>query len=89
MATRALRSDAPTAARDPVLEKEVVKVIKALADEGRTMIMAPHDMKIAADCSDRVIFLHQGRIDGHGSQGDLFGTQKSGRMGGFRTATAA
>ena len=58
MEPRALLFDEPTSALDPELEQEVVRVIKALADEGRTMLLVTHDMKLAADCSDHVIFLH-------------------------------
>ena len=49
MEPRALLFDEPTSALDPELEQEVVRVIKALADEGRTMILVTHDMKLAAD----------------------------------------
>ena len=63
MEPRALLFDEPTSALDPELEQEVVKVIKALAEEGRTMILVTHDMKLAADVSDHVIFLHQGRVE--------------------------
>ena len=50
MEPRALLFDEPTSALDPELEQEVVRVIKALADEGRTMLLVTHDMKLAADC---------------------------------------
>ena len=63
MEPRALLFDEPTGALDPELEQEVVRVIKALADEGRTMLLVTHDMKLAADCSDHVIFLHMGKIE--------------------------
>ncbi|MFE3838133.1 ABC transporter ATP-binding protein [Pseudogemmobacter sonorensis] len=89
MEPRALLFDEPTSALDPELEQEVVKVIKALADEGRTMLLVTHDMKLAADCSDHVIFLHQGRIEEQGPPGELFGRPKSERLRGFLSATAA
>ena len=89
MEPRALLFDEPTSALDPELEQEVVKVIKALADEGRTMLLVTHDMKLAADCSDHVIFLHQGRIEEQGAPSAVFGNPQSERLRGFLSATAA
>ena len=89
MEPRALLFDEPTSALDPELEQEVVRVIKALADEGRTMLLVTHDMKLAADCSDHVIFLHQGRIEEQGAPDSLFGNPQSDRLRGFLSATAA
>ena len=86
---RALLFDEPTSALDPELEQEVIRVIKALADEGRTMLLVTHDMKLAADCSDHVIFLHQGKIEEQGAPAELFGNPKSERLRGFLSATAA
>jgi len=89
MEPRALLFDEPTSALDPELEQEVVKVIKQLADEGRTMIIVTHDMKLAADVSDHVIFLHKGLIEEEGAPADLFGAPKSERLQGFLSATMA
>lgn len=88
MEPRALLFDEPTSALDPELEQEVVRVIKALADEGRTMILVTHDMKLAADVSDHVIFLHQGKIEEQGAPSDLFGNPKTDRLRGFLSATS-
>ncbi len=87
MEPKALLFDEPTSALDPELEQEVVKVIKALAEEGRTMIIVTHDMRLAADVSDHVIFLHQGRIEEEGPPDALFGTPRSERLRGFLSAT--
>ena len=89
MEPRALLFDEPTSALDPELEQEVVKVIKALAEEGRTMIIVTHDMKLAADVSDHVIFLHQGRIEEQGPPDRLFGAPQTDRLRGFLSATMA
>jgi polar amino acid transport system ATP-binding protein len=89
MEPRALLFDEPTSALDPELEQEVVKVIKALADEGRTMILVTHDMKLAADVSDHVIFLHKGKIEEEGPPETLFGNPQTERLRGFLSATAA
>lgn len=89
MEPRALLFDEPTSALDPELEQEVVRVIKALAEEGRTMIIVTHDMKLARDVSDHVIFLHQGRIEEEGAPDALFGAPKSERLQQFLSAVAA
>ena len=89
MEPRALLFDEPTSALDPELEQEVVRVIKALADEGRTMLIVTHDMRLAADVSDHVIFLHQGLIEEQGPPQDLFGAPKSARLQQFLSATQA
>ena len=89
MEPKALLFDEPTSALDPELEQEVVKVIKALAEEGRTMLLVTHDMKLAADVSDHVVFLHKGRIEEEGAPQELFGSPKTERLRGFLSATAA
>jgi len=89
MEPRALLFDEPTSALDPELEQEVVRVIKALADEGRTMLVVTHDMRLAADISDHVIFLHQGLIEEEGRPEALFGSPRSTRLQQFLRATQA
>ena len=88
MQPRALLFDEPTSALDPELEQEVVKVIKDLAAEGRTMIIVTHDMRLAADVSDHVIFLHKGLIEEEGPPETLFGAPKTERLKGFLSASA-
>ncbi|MDG1282959.1 MAG: ATP-binding cassette domain-containing protein [Pseudorhodobacter sp.] len=88
MEPRALLFDEPTSALDPELEQEVVKVIKALAEEGRTMLLVTHDMRLAADVSDHVVFLHQGRTEEEGPPAQLFGNPQTERLRGFLSATA-
>ncbi|WP_298256980.1 ATP-binding cassette domain-containing protein [uncultured Litoreibacter sp.] len=87
MQPKALLFDEPTSALDPELEQEVVKVIKDLAAEGRTMMIVTHDMRLAADVSDHVIFLHQGRIEEEGAPAELFGAPKTERLQQFLSAT--
>jgi polar amino acid transport system ATP-binding protein len=88
MEPRALLFDEPTSALDPELEQEVVRVIKDLAREGRTMIIVTHDMRLAADVSEHVVFLHQGKIEEEGPPDDLFGSPKTDRLRQFLSATA-
>ncbi|SDG11892.1 amino acid ABC transporter ATP-binding protein, PAAT family [Limimonas halophila] len=59
--------DEPTSALDPELVGEVLRVIRQLAEEGRTMVIVTHEMKFARDVADQVIFLHQGRIEEQGT----------------------
>ncbi|SMY09503.1 ABC transporter ATP-binding protein [Flavimaricola marinus] len=87
MEPKALLFDEPTSALDPELEQEVVRVIKSLAQEGRTMIIVTHDMRLAADVSDHVVFLHQGRIEEEGAPDALFGNPQTDRLRGFLSAT--
>ncbi|KGM48457.1 ABC transporter ATP-binding protein [Pseudooceanicola atlanticus] len=87
MEPEALLFDEPTSALDPELEQEVVKVIKDLANEGRTMILVTHDMRLAADVSDEVVFLHKGLIEEQGPPDQLFGAPKSERLRQFLSAT--
>jgi len=89
MEPEALLFDEPTSALDPELEQEVVKVIKDLANEGRTMLLVTHDMRLAADVSDNVIFLHQGKIEEQGAPAKLFGSPKSERLQQFLSATVS
>ena len=89
MEPEALLFDEPTSALDPELEQEVVRVIKDLAAEGRTMLIVTHDMKLSHDVSDHVVFLHQGLIEEQGPPDTLFGAPKSERLRGFLSATHA
>jgi len=89
MEPKALLFDEPTSALDPELEQEVVRVIKGLASEGRTMLIVTHDMRLAADVSDHVVFLHRGRIEEEGPPAALFGSPKTERLKGFLSATVA
>jgi polar amino acid transport system ATP-binding protein len=87
MESRALLFDEPTSALDPELEQEVVRVIKALAEEGRTMLIVTHDMRLAADVSDHAIFLHEGLIEEQGPPEAVFGAPQSTRLQQFLRAT--
>ncbi len=87
MEPKALLFDEPTSALDPELEQEVVKVIKDLAAEGRTMIIVTHDMRLAADVADHVVFLHEGKIEEEGPPEAVFKQPKSQRLQQFLSAT--
>lgn len=64
--------DEATSALDPELIGEVLKVIRALAEEGRTMIMVTHEIQFAEEISDRVIFMDGGHIVEEGPPREMF-----------------
>jgi len=75
--------DEPTSALDPELVGEVLRVMRALAEEGRTMLVVTHEMGFARDVSSRVIFLHQGVVEEEGPPAEVFGAPKSERFKQF------
>lgn len=58
--------DEPTSALDPELVGEVLRVIRKLAQEGRTMIIVTHEMVFAGEVSSHVVFIDNGRIEEQG-----------------------
>ena len=88
MEPQALLFDEPTSALDPELEQEVVRVIKGLASEGRTMLIVTHDMALARDVANHVVFLHQGLIEEEGPPSTIFSAPKSQRLQQFLAAVA-
>lgn len=75
--------DEPTSALDPELVGEVLKVMRGLAEEGRTMIVVTHEMAFARDVSNHVIYLHEGVIEEQGNPVDVFNNPSSDRMKQF------
>jgi histidine transport system ATP-binding protein len=75
--------DEPTSALDPELVGEVLKVMQALAEEGRTMVVVTHEMAFAREVSNHVIFLHQGKIEEEGNPEQLFKHTRSERLKQF------
>jgi polar amino acid transport system ATP-binding protein len=67
-----LLCDEITSALDPELVGEVLRVVESLADEGMTLLMVTHEMSFARKVSDRVIFMHQGRVHEMGPPDQLF-----------------
>ena len=63
--------DEPTSALDPELTSEILKVIKDLANEGRTMVIVTHEMNFARDVADRIIFIDNGVVVEEGNAYDL------------------
>ncbi|KOF12494.1 amino acid transporter [Ensifer adhaerens] len=75
--------DEPTSALDPELVGEVLKVIRDLAEEGRTMLLVTHEMRFARDVSSHVVFLHQGQVEEEGSPSQIFDAPLSARCREF------
>ncbi len=83
MEPKVMLFDEPTSALDPELVGEVLKVIRDLAREGRTMILVTHEMKFARDVSSEVIYLIRGLIEVKGPPSQVFGAPKSERCKQF------
>lgn len=75
--------DEPTSALDPELVREVLQVIKDLAQEGMTMVIVTHEMNFAKDVADRVIFMDEGLIVEQGTSKQIFGNPKEERTKKF------
>ncbi len=75
--------DEPTSALDPELVGEVLRVMRSLAEEGRTMLVVTHEMGFARDVSSRVVFLHKGVVEEEGAPAEVFGAPKSDRFKQF------
>jgi len=61
----------------------MLRVMKSLADEGRTMVVVTHEMGFAREVSNHLIFLHQGRIEEQGHPADVLAAPKSERLAQF------
>ncbi|MBP0690546.1 histidine ABC transporter ATP-binding protein HisP [Klebsiella pneumoniae] len=75
--------DEPTSALDPELVGEVLRIMRQLADDGKTMVVVTHEMDFARHVSSHVIFLHQGKIEEEGHPDDIFNNPKSVRLKQF------
>ena len=75
--------DEPTSALDPELVGEVLRVMRDLAAEGRTMIVVTHEMGFARDVASRVVFLHQGLVEEEGVPAQVLGSPRSERLRQF------
>ena len=82
-APKVLLCDEPTSALDPELALEVVAVLKQLAAEGTTMLMATHDLRLAANMAQRVVFWEAGEIVESGTARAIFTQPKQARTREF------
>jgi len=83
MKPKVMLFDEPTSALDPELVGEVLRVMRGLAEEGRTMLVVTHEMGFARDVSNRVIFVHQGQVEEDGAPSEVFTNSKSERFRKF------
>jgi len=83
MNPKALLFDEPTSALDPELVGEVLKVMRELAYEGRTMVVVTHEMGFARSVADRVVFIDHGRIVEQGDPDIVFTQPRSERTRAF------
>jgi len=75
--------DEATSALDPELVGEVLKVIRDLAEEGRTMLLVTHEMGFAREVASEVIYIHEGHIEEQGPPAQVFENPKSERCRQF------
>jgi arginine/ornithine transport system ATP-binding protein len=75
--------DEPTSALDPELVTEVLRVMRTLAEEGRTMVVVTHEMGFAREVSNHLLFLHQGRIEEQGNPREVLVNPQSERLAQF------
>ena len=75
--------DEPTSALDPELVGEVLKVMKLLAQEGRTMIVVTHEMGFAREVSNHLIFVHKGKVEEQGNPREILANPQSERLKQF------
>jgi polar amino acid transport system ATP-binding protein len=81
-----LLCDEVTSALDPELVGEVLKVVESLAEEGMTLLMVTHEMNFARKVSDRLIFMHQGRVHEAGPPEELFSRPRTPELQQFLSA---
>ncbi len=75
--------DEPTSALDPEMVKEVLALMKELADDGMTMVVVTHEMGFAKEVADRVLFFDEQGIKEQGSPKEIFENPKSQRLQDF------
>lgn len=83
MEPRVMLFDEPTSALDPELVGEVLRVMRSVAEEGRTMIVVTHEMSFAREVSNHLVFLHQGQIEEEGAPREVLARPQSARLQGF------
>ena len=83
MNPRVILFDEPTSALDPEMVGEVLDLMKALANEGMTMVVVTHEMGFAREVADRVLFMDDGVIAEEGTPAEVFGTPKNARLKDF------
>ena len=79
--------DEPTSALDPELVGEVLRVLRSVASEGRTMIVVTHEMSFAREVASHLVFLHQGQLEEEGPPREVLARPRSERLQAFLANT--
>jgi len=83
MEPKVMLFDEPTSALDPELVGEVLRVMRSVAEEGRTMIVVTHEMGFAREVSNHVVFLHKGLIEEQGHPDEVLTRPQTDRLKAF------
>jgi arginine/ornithine transport system ATP-binding protein len=87
MEPRVMLFDEPTSALDPELVGEVLRVMRSVAEDGRTMVVVTHEMGFAREVSNQVVFLHQGQIEEQGDPREVLQHPRSERLRTFLSSS--
>lgn len=83
MEPKVMLFDEPTSALDPELVGEVLRVMRSVAEEGRTMVVVTHEMGFAREVSNQLVFLHKGQIEEQGEPSEVLSRPRSERLKAF------
>jgi arginine/ornithine transport system ATP-binding protein len=83
MEPKVMLFDEPTSALDPELVGEVLRVMRSVAEEGRTMVVVTHEMGFAREVSNKLVFLHKGQIEEQGDPREILLRPQSERLQAF------
>ena len=83
MEPKVMLFDEPTSALDPELVGEVLRVMRSVAEEGRTMVVVTHEMGFAREVSNQLVFLHKGQIEEQGDPAEVLTRPRSERLQAF------
>jgi arginine/ornithine transport system ATP-binding protein len=87
MEPKVMLFDEPTSALDSELAGEVLRVMRSVAEEGRTMIAVTHEIGFAREVSNHVVFLRQGRVEEEGAPAEVLARPRSARLQAFLSTT--
>ncbi len=76
MSPKAMLFDEPTSALDPEMTREALAVVRELAGEGMTIVIATHEMGFAREVADRVLFFDEGQIVEQGPPAQVLGSPR-------------
>ncbi len=83
MEPKVMLFDEPTSALDPELVGEVLRVMRTVAEQGRTMVVVTHEMGFAREVSNQLVFLHKGCIEEQGVPAEVLANPRSERLRAF------